>query len=158
VNAMVGKRLDLSRLMRDAHKAQAVRPESAIGRETTGLTRAVREQLPAIRKLREEKVTWAAIAAAITKQGVTQGDGRPLTATRLTAVVGHVERQIHRKLDAVARRGLRPDLARSDTHASKTVPRGLVAETESFDLSHHPTEEALRRASLDELRSLLGKD
>jgi len=158
VNPMGAKSLDPKRLQREAHKAQAARPEPAIGRETTGVTRAVRETLPVIQKLRKAQITWAAIAAAMTEQGITQGNGLPLTATRLTAVVGHVERQIRRHEDSLALRRLRTDLARSDTETLKAPLREAIAENGSSDLPGNPTEEELRRAGLDELRSLLRKD
>jgi hypothetical protein len=76
------KSLDPKRLARDAKRAQAQRPDAGIGRETTGVTRAVRAGLPVIRELRAAGVTWAAIAEAMGAQGVTQGAGAPLLVTK----------------------------------------------------------------------------
>ena len=57
--------LDPKRLLRDAKKAQTTRPATMVGRETTGVTRAVRAALPTIRRLRVAGVSWAAIAQAL---------------------------------------------------------------------------------------------
>lgn len=153
--------LDPKRLARDAKRAQAQRPDSIIGRETTGVTRAVRTSLPVIRQLRAAGVTWAAIAEAMSAQGVTQGEGRPLTATRLTAIVTQVEAQERRTAEREARRRTRPDL----TASSEIVPPpalslpDLVAPAPPAPPGSgaHATEEEIRRAGLHDLRQLLKK-
>lgn len=153
--------LDPKRLARDAKRAQAQRPDSIIGREATGVTRAVRTSLPVIRQLRAAGVTWAAIAEAMSAQGVTQGEGRPLTATRLTAIVTQVEAQERRTAEREARRRTRPDL----TASSEIVPPpalslpDLVAPAPPAPAGSgaHATEEEIRRAGLHDLRQLLKK-
>ena len=153
--------LDPKRLARDAKRAQAQRPDSSIGRETTGVTRAVRAGLPVIRQLRAAGVTWAAIAEALSAQGVTQGEGRPLTATRLTAIVTQVEAHARRPAEREARRRTRPDL----TTSSEIVPPPELslpdpvapAPPAPAGSGAHATEEQIRRAGLHDLRQLLKK-
>lgn len=166
--------LDVKRLMRDAGKAQAARPGTAIGRETTGVTRAVRGSLSAIRKLREAGVTWKAIAEAMTAQGITQSGGKALTATRLTAIVSDVEAQMRRPARDLVRRGQRSDLAPGAGDAcpgtasmarAAQVQRpkaGLRPPSSSDPTSGHPahaerpaTEAEIRRAGLAELQQIL---
>ena len=152
--------LDPKRLARDAKRAQAQRPDSSIGRETTGVTRAVRAGLPVIRQLRAAGVTWAAIAEALSAQGVTQGEGRPLTATRQT-IVTLVEAQERRPAARAARRRTRPDL----TTSSEIVPPPELslpdpvapAPPAPAGSGAHATEEQIRRAGLHDLRQLLKK-
>lgn len=152
--------LDPKRLARDAKRVQAARPAGGIGRETTGVTRAVRDGLPMIRQLRESGITWAAIAAAMSAQGVTQGAGKPLTASRLTAIVGQVEAQLRRQAEQAAVRRARPDLADAkpplagDTDAPAPVPS---TPSHVLDRPARASEEAIRRASLDSLHKLLKK-
>lgn len=154
--------LDPKRLTRDAKRAQAQRPDSSIGRETTGVTRAVRAGLPVIRQLRAAGVTWAAIAEAMSAQGVTQGEGQPLTATRLTAIVTQVEAQERRTAEREARRRTRPDLTVSPEAVpppelpllNPAAPSAPIPPAKS---SAHATEEEIRRAGLHDLRQLLKK-
>jgi hypothetical protein len=155
--------LDPKRLARDAKRVQATRPAGGIGRETTGVTRAVRDGLPIIRQLREGGITWAAIAAAMSAQGVTQGAGKPLTASRLTAIVGQVEAQLRRQAERAAVRRARPDLAGPQPPLTgDTVAPVLVATIPTIpspvpDRTAHASEEAIRRAGLDALHKLLKK-
>ena len=78
--------LDPKRLHEDAKRLQKARLPTIAGRETTGTTRAIRAALPVIYQLREEGVSWSAIASALADQGVVQGRDRiALTTHRLTA-------------------------------------------------------------------------
>ncbi|SFT26624.1 hypothetical protein [Methylobacterium sp. yr668] len=155
--------LDPKRLARDAKRVQAARPAGGIGRETTGVTRAVRDGLPMIRQLRESGITWAAIAAAMSAQGVTQGAGKPLTASRLTAIVGQVEAQLRRQAEQAAVRRARPDLADAKPplagETDAPAPVAPVPSTPSpvLDRPARASEEAIRRAGLDSLHKLLKK-
>lgn len=155
--------LDPKRLARDAKRVQATRPAGGIGRETTGVTRAVRDGLPMIRQLREGGITWAAIAAAMSAQGVTQGAGRPLTASRLTAIVGQVEAQLRRQAEQATARRARADLAApqpaltGDTAAPAPIAPVPLASSPAPDTTAHASEEAIRRAGLDALHKLLKK-
>jgi hypothetical protein len=150
--------LDPKRLLRDAKKAQTTRPATMVGRETTGVTRAVRAALPTIRRLRVAGVSWAAIAQAMAEQGVRQKGDVPLTATRLTAIVGQVEAQDRRR-DAAAAVRNRPDLFGAEPvspvrpELAPEPPRGPAPA----DPPTHPTAEAIRRAGLAELNRILKK-
>lgn len=154
--------LDPKRLVRDAKKAQTARPATLVGRETTGVTRAVRAALPAIRTLRAAGVTWAAIAQAMAEQGVRQKGNVPLTATRLTAIVGQVEAQDRRRSAAAISRG-RPDLAgatpasRDPVGPAHPPPREPAPADPPNRPAAHPSAEAIRRAGLAELNRILKK-
>jgi len=155
--------LDPKRLARDAKRVQATRPAGGIGRETTGVTRAVRDGLPMIRQLRDGGITWAAIAAAMSAQGVTQGAGRPLTASRLTAIVGQVEAQLRRQAEQATARHARADLTAPQpaitgrTAAPAPIAPVPFASSPAPDSTPHTSEEAIRRAGLDALHKLLKK-
>jgi hypothetical protein len=161
------KRFDPKRLARDAKRAQARRPDTGIGRETTGVTRAVRAALPVIRQLRAAGVTWAAIADAMSAQGVIPGEGKPLTATRLTAIVTQVEAQERRKVEREALRRARPDLTGAPEAISPSTPAtplpASAAPAARPALPVPPgsgaraTEEEIRRAGLHDLHQLLKK-
>jgi len=150
--------LDPKRLLRDAKKAQIARPTSTVGRETTGVTRAVRAALPTLRKLREAGVTWAAIAQAMSEQGLRQKGDLPLTASRLTAIVGQIEAQQHRRTVAAAARR-RPDLAdaRPLVGSVSRDPSAPVHDPAPVTPAPHPSAETIRRAGLAELNRILKK-
>jgi hypothetical protein len=154
--------LDPKRLLRDAKKAQTTRPATTVGRETTGVTRAVRAALPTLRKLREAGVTWAAIAHAMSEQGVRQKGDVPLTASRLTAIVSQIEAQ-QRRRDGIAAARHRPDLASVEPAADPVAldrPRPThepKRDPVPADPPPHPSAEALRRAGLAELNRILKK-
>ncbi len=132
-----------------------------MGRETTGVTRAVRAALPAICKLREAQVTWAAIAEAMTRQGIRQRNGEALTASRLTSIVGQVEEQSRRKAALGAARRDRSDLigARPQQQTEAVQPRLTADHAPSPGAGPEiRSEEDLRRSGLAELHQLLRKD
>ena len=90
--------LDPKKLRKDARRLQGARPDTTVGRETTGTTRAIRTALPDIYDLRNDGVSWPAIADALAIQGVVQGKDRiPLTTNRLTAIVSQIEEQERKK-------------------------------------------------------------
>ena len=96
-------------------------------------------------------------------QGVTQGAGKPLTASRLTAIVGQVEAQLRRQAERAAARRARPDLAGSqppaigDTAAPAPVAPVPATPPPVPDRAAPASEEAIRRAGLDALHKLLKK-
>ena len=148
--------LDPRRLARDAKTLDAKRPAGAIGRETTGVTRAVRALMPAIRELRTIGVRWAAIAEALARQGVVGSDGQPLKANRLTAVVDRIERGERGKAAKADARGRRPDL--STASASDTAPRRPHVPVDgrpSTPDTRHRTAEQIRRDDLLDLDAIL---
>ena len=161
--------IDLRKLRRDAARAEKERPLPSVGRETTGAVRLVRDLLPAIREMRERGLRWAAIADALAAQGVHQlidGERRPLTANRLTAIVSAVERQATRSAGRTRARRNRPGLVAADVDpetvaGSSTQRVALSPELQpdpndpgDTDTPSHASEEELRRSRLDAVRRL----
>lgn len=155
--------IDLKRLVHDAKKAQAKRPVALVGRETTGVTRAIRHLLPTIRELRTAGVTWAAIAIALAEQQVTQANGEPLTASRLTSIVGQIKTQDKRKIllaETRRQRSVAPSLVgatASHKGRFKLAPE-LTARPEPEEAARPSTEEEIRRAHYDKHRHLFKKE
>jgi hypothetical protein len=146
--------LDPRRLARDAKTLEAERPAGAIGRETTGVTRAVRALMPAIRELREAGVRWAAIAEALARQGVVGADGQPMKANRLTAVVDRIEQGQQRKVAKV--RSRRPDLARPPpTGPTLPQPDAPARDQPPPAATEHRTAEQIARDGLSDLTAIL---
>jgi len=75
----------------------------------------VRDNLEALEALHAAGASWVDLAAGLAAQGVTQGQGDPLTDNRLTALIASVKRQAARQAEAKARRRTRPDLPRPST-------------------------------------------
>ncbi|MCW6506965.1 hypothetical protein [Lichenifustis flavocetrariae] len=149
--------------MRDAKKAQAKRPALIVGRETTGATRAIRLMLPTIRELRASGVTWAAIAEALAEQKITQADGEPLTASRLTSIVGQIEAQDARKTNREETRHPRsdnfPSLRRpADQMQRLRLAPELTADAELKEVARPTSEDEIRRAHYAKHRHLFKKD
>jgi hypothetical protein len=148
--------LDPRRLARDAKTLEAKRPAGAIGRETTGVTRAVRALMPAIRELRQAGVRWAAIAEALARQGVVGSDGQPLKANRLTAVVDRIAQGERGKAAKADARGGRPDLSASPPpDAVPQQPHVPITDPPSRPDTRHRTAEQIRRDDLSDLDAIL---
>ena len=148
--------LDPRRLARDANTLEVKRPAGAVGRETTGVTRAVRSLMPIIGDLRKSGVRWAAIADALALQGVVGSDGLPLKANRLTAVVDRIVRGEHAKAAKADARGRRTDLsvARPSVPAPRQSQNPARVEPSPPDTRHRTAEE-IRRAELADLDAIL---
>jgi hypothetical protein len=148
--------LDPRRLARDAKTLDAKRPAGAIGRETTGVTRAVRALMPAIRELRAGGVRWAAIAEALARQGVVGPDGQPLKANRLTAVVDRIARVDRGNAAKAGARERRPDLpAARPPDVAPRQPHMSDDDLPSPPDTRHRTAEQIRRDDLLELEAIL---
>jgi hypothetical protein len=106
-------KLDLKRLAKDIDTRRMSRPLGVGpgGRRLTGAMAIVRDNLQALEALHASGASWVDLAAGLTAQGVTQGQGEPLTGKRLTALIASIKRQAARRAAAEARRGGRPDLA-----------------------------------------------
>ncbi len=89
------------------------------------MTRAVRDGLPMIRQLRESGITWAAIAAAMSAQGLNPGVQETPDASRLTAIVGQVEAQLRRQAKQAAVRRVHVPISptRKPPLAATPMPR-----------------------------------
>lgn len=161
--------IDRRRLARDAKAAEKARPVRSVGQPSTGALAAVEANLDMIRALRADGVRWAAIADALSGQGVHQivdGERRPLSATRLTGFVRVIEKRAERTAAKRTERAARPGLARPPSDGRKVAgssPRSLALSPElqpdpndprDTDAPSHETEEGLRRSRLDAVRRL----
>lgn len=170
-------RLDLRRLARDAAAAPGARRAALApgGRASTGLMDVVRENLDVLVALQAGGLTWDAVAAGLTAQGLTTADGRAITGRNLTGVISSVRRQARRNADKDATRRARADVrgeARSAGTDALTIPPteapasnaarlslspDLVADNATGSRSR-PSEEERRLAALARARTLLRKD
>jgi hypothetical protein len=126
----------------------------------TGATAIIEPVLPLICDLRRQKHSWAAIVAALARQGVVQGvDRQPITPRRLTALISAINKRDRRRAEYLAGRFRRQDLspvqARSHRLALSTdlVPTNVAANVVA------DSEETIRRREFeDRVRSLMKKD
>ena len=176
--------IDRKRLRREAKAAEKARPPRSVGRPTTGALAAVEANLDTIHALRKDGVRWAAIAAALSEQGVHQlvgGERRPLTAARLTALVHSIEKRQALASARRAGRATRPGLVGGATSTDGTIgamdrperpieakvdrlpPRSVELAPElqrsanpdhGSDVPPHADEEELRRSRLAAVRRL----
>lgn len=83
--------IDLKRLRGDIKRLKAARVASPIGKIKTGATEIIRSNFDELERLhREDGATWTEIASGLAAQGVTQGEGQPLTGRRLTALMHNI--------------------------------------------------------------------
>jgi hypothetical protein len=152
--------IDSRRLTKDCVSAQAALAARGHVLRRTGATAVIEPILPLIRELRTQKHSWAAIAAALSAQGVVQGtDREPITARRLTALISAIIKRVRRHEARLAGRAKRRDLAplpkQTHTLALSTDLQQMEAEaaieTESEETIRHQEFE-------DRVRSLLKKD
>ncbi len=158
--------IDLKKLRRTVAARKAARPDGIGpgGRVATGAMALVRSNLGAFDELRASGATWAEIAAGLAEQGMTQGDGEPITAKRLTALVTLVRKaDATRAAKASARQG-RGDLAAGSKLAAKRTTDTklrLAAELIPSPLAATdpgPSEGDLRREAFDRHNHLFKKD
>lgn len=172
--------IDRRRLARDAKAAEKARPVRSVGRPSTGALAVVEANIETIKALRADGVRWAAIAAALSEQGVHQivdGERRPLSATRLTGFVRVIKKRAERAAVESDRRAARPGLVGVGSHdhteaiqpsspdlqgvaAPSTRPIALSPELEPgpntlrAKVGPYASEEDLRRDALDTVRKL----
>src|SRR5450759_1287888 len=152
--------INAKRLTKDCLNAQSVLAASGRVHCGTGATAIIEPVLPLIRDLRKQKHSWAAIAAALARQGVVQGvDRQPITPRRLTALISAINKRELRRAEYLAGRFRRQDLspvqARSHRLALSTdlVPTNVAANVVA------DSEEQIRRREFeDRVRSLMKKD
>jgi len=83
--------IDLKRLRADMKQLKARRAASPIGKIKTGATEIIRNNFEEIERLHhEDGASWTEIASGLAAQGVTQGEGQPLTGRRLTALMHNI--------------------------------------------------------------------
>lgn len=148
-------RLNLGKLAADVGREQGRRNPG----QGAGAMAAIRENLAAIEALRSGGATWAAIAAGLAAQGVTQRDGGPITDKRLTALIDSIKRQDARRRARAEKRALRLDLARvppSSQQARVGLAAELRAQPEQATVPPQgDAEEAIRRQQFEAIQSLL---
>ncbi|WP_061979188.1 hypothetical protein [Tardiphaga sp.] len=84
-------KIDLKRLRSDVKRLKADRVDSPIGKIKTGATEIIRRHFDELERMHhEDGASWTEIAAGLAAQGVTQGDGQPLTGRRLTALMHNI--------------------------------------------------------------------
>jgi hypothetical protein len=151
--------IDSKRLTKDSADAQATTAANGHARRRTGATAVIEPVLPVIYELRARNHSWAAIAAALAKQGVVQGNGKPIMGRRLTALICAINKRVRRQEDRLAYRAKRRDLA--------PLPKQNHSLALSTDLSTPAaaativaaSEEDIRRQDFeDSVRLLLQKD
>lgn len=164
--------IDPKQLRRDLARQQADRPvgRAPNGRTLTGAMAIVRALLPELTRLRAEGFTWPEIAAGLAAQDVVQARGEhlvPITGRRVSALVASLRRQEVGRRRAAEQRASRSDLALpTPVAASANSPSArvrLAAELTSGapappDASLPVSEEALRRAALESVKTILKKD
>lgn len=149
--------LDLRKLRRDVAKSQASRPVGLApgGRRATGSMAVVRRHLAQLDALRSDGATWAEIAAGLAGQGVTQGEGLPITAKRLTALVTLIRKAEARKTAVQAKRAGRSDAPTEAAPPSMSLSADLAKPKPGGDVGTASTEEIHRHAALARSKALL---
>jgi capsule polysaccharide export protein KpsE/RkpR len=153
--------IDSKRFTKDSADVQAAMAANGHARRRTGATAVIEPILPLIRELRARKHSWAAIAAALAKQGVVQGVNRePISARRLTALISAINKRLRRQGERLAGRAKRRDLAplpasshtlALSTDLRRTNATAAVTATDSEASIRHQEFE-------DRVRSLLKQD
>jgi hypothetical protein len=157
-------KIDLKRLKADVDRIQRDRPANVGpgGRRLTGSMAVVRENLMALEAMKASR-SWVTIASGLAAQGVTQGDGQPITAKRLTALIASVKRQDALKAAKQAKREQRQDAPMPTSLAGPPRPPSRLAP-ELTRLARHvtdespATEEDLRRSDLAKVQRFLKPD
>jgi hypothetical protein len=84
-------KIDLKLLRSDVHRLKAGRVDTPIGKIKTGATEIIRRHFDELERMHhEDGASWNEIAAGLADQGLTQGNGQPLTGRRLTALLHNI--------------------------------------------------------------------
>ena len=150
--------IDAKRLTKDCARAHTVLAANGNAHCRTGATAIIEPVLPLIRDLRRQKHGWAAIAAALARQGVVQGvDRKPITPRRLTALIAAIDKRERRHTERQRGRCLRQDLAQQRQPTSRLTLSGDLADMVPSATASHDSEECIRRKALEGLQTLLKK-
>ena len=152
--------IDSKRLKKDSADAQAAIAGNGHARRRTGATALIEPILPKIHELRAQKHSWAAIAAALAKQGVIQGDdGEAITGRRLTALISAINKRVRRQEERLAGRAKRRDLAPlpQQTH-TLALSADLKSPAAAATIVATSEEDFRREEFEDRVRSLLQED
>jgi hypothetical protein len=152
--------IDSKRLTNDCATAQAALAGSGHTHRSTGATAMIEPILPSIREFRAQRYSWAAIAAALAAQGVTQGvDRSPITARRLTALISAIDKRERHREARLAGRAKRGDLAplQGNSHAL-ALSTDLQRTDAATDIASDSEETIRHQEFEDRVRSLLRED
>jgi len=152
--------IDSKRLKKDSADAQAALAANGHARRRTGATALIEPALPLIQELRARKKSWAAIATALAKQDVVQGnDRKPITGRRLTALICAINKRVRRQAEKSAGRAKRRDLVPlpQQTH-TLSLSADLSAPAVAATIVTASEEDFRREEFDDRVRSLLQKD
>ena len=157
-------KIDLKRLRSDVKRLKASRADSPVGKSKTGATEIIRKHFDELERMHYEGgASWTEIAAGLAAQGVTQGDGQPLTGRRLTALMHNIRVRAEKLRSKGAVR--RPSehlptpiqkLAGRSRKAVSLAPEMSRRGTEKL-LDQVVSEEDIRRAELSKHAHLLRK-
>jgi hypothetical protein len=152
--------IDAKRLKEDCATAQTALAGSGGAHRSTGATAIIEPILPLIREFRAQKYGWAAIAAALAAQGVTQGsDRRPISARRLTALISAINKRVQLREARLAGRANRGDLAPLPANSHGLSLSTDLQRTDFATAIASDSEETIRHQEFeDRVRSLLKKD
>jgi hypothetical protein len=152
--------IDSKRLKKDCANAQATLAAGGHGLRRTGATAIIEPILPLILELRAQKHSWAAIAAALAKQGVVQGvDREPITARRLTALISAINNRVRQQEARLSGRDKRRDLAPLPASSHGLALSTDLQRTDGAITIASDSEETIRHQEFeDRVRSLLKKD
>jgi hypothetical protein len=153
--------IDLKRLHTDVKRLKAGRVASPIGKIKTGATEIIRKNFDELERMhREDGATWPEIAAGLAAQGVTQGDGLPITGRRLTALMHHIRVRADKLkgLIQVPSKTVPPAqklgwTAKKTVSLSPEMNRQITGSAPDKTIS----EDEIRRAELSKHAHLLGK-
>jgi hypothetical protein len=152
--------IDSKRLKKDSADAQAAMAANGRARRRTGATAVIEPVLPKIHELRAQKHSWAAIAAALAKQGVVQGVNRePIAGRRLTALICAINKRVRRQEERSTGRAKRRDLAPLPQQKHTLVLSADLSAPAVAATIVTASEEDFRREEFDDrVRSLLKED
>ena len=152
--------IDSKRLTNDCANAQAMLAATRHGLRRTGATAIIEPILTLILELRAQKHSWAAIAAALSKQGVVQGvDREPITGRRLTALISAINKRVQLREDRSAGRARRRDLAPLQANSHGLSLSTDLQRTDITTAIVSDSEETIRHQEFENrVRSLLKKD
>lgn len=121
--------IDTKRLGMDVRRMKAVRIDTPIGRMKTGATNVIRKNYSELLRMHnEDNCRWTEIAKALADQGVTQGNGVPLTGRRLTALMHNITRQREKERTRAALRSQRSDIPPPQIrHENEKTPKLKLA-------------------------------
>jgi hypothetical protein len=153
--------MDLKKLRADVQKLKAKRTPSPIGRTKTGATAILRKNYSEILFMHEnDGLRWTEIALALAAQGVTQGNGAPITGRRITALMRNLALQAERETSNSASRLQRKDIAPHQIeHRDDTKTKLRLAPELTAQKTNHPiavvSEDEIRRGLLERHAHLL---